>query len=445
MSKQKVNMKNILKLLLIISVLNSCYSYQTIDETVITSDIENFWIAYDKITSVKDSNEQLILLDSLYLKKGTPGLKAIREARNYTPEDFLNSINNYPKFWTSIRNNTLKVNQYKTNMVEGIDKLKEYYPELKPAKIYFTIGAFRTGGTTLDSLVLIGSEISMTDSTTVTEEFPESLSHLPAHFKTNPLDHLTFLNIHEYIHTQQKPIVHNLLSQSIREGVAEFVPTVILNTSSPNPQIEFGKQNAKRIREVYEHELFYVNNLPKWLNSNASNEFGMRDLAYYVGYQMCENYYQQATNKKDAIREMINLDYSNETEIEEFVKTSNYLSEPLEQLYEKFQSKRPTVINIKQFKNKGENVSPSINEITIEFSEPLNGYNTGVDLGDLGRAAFPKGSIEGRTWGKENKSWTLPVSLEANKKYQILISNNFRTNTGIPLKPYLIEFKTANK
>jgi len=436
--------KNLIFLIAVVTFM-SCQNSKHLNKNVITSDIDSFWNAYDKITATKDSILQYKYLDSLYFQNGTVGLEGIRQARNYTPEDYINSINSYPKFWKSIRENTLQASKMGDELELGIEKLKAIYPELKPAKIYFTIGAFRSGGTTIDSLVLIGSEISLADSTTETSEFPENLAHLQSHFAINPKKHLVFLNVHEYLHTQQKSRVFNILSLTLYEGVAEFVACKALEVKSPNPQIEFGKKNAERIREVYETEMFYPNNLYKWLDGNAPNEFGMRDLGYYVGYQICENYYNQAENKAEAIKTMIELDYSNEAEVEKFIKKANYFSAPLEELYETFESKRPVVIKIKQFSNKSQNVSPKIKEITIEFTEPLNGQNTGVDFGDLGQDAFPKGNLNGRHWAEDNKYWTIPVELEPNKDYQILISNNFRTVNDIPLKPYLIEFKTGTK
>jgi len=437
-------MKNPLILLITVLTLTNCNTKQQLDQNVVTSDINNFWKAYDKITSTQDSILQYKYLDSLYLKKGTLGLQGIRQARNYTTEDYLSSINNYPKFWNSIRENTLEATEIKSELEKGIKKFKAIYPELRPAKIYFTIGAFRTGGTTIDSLVLIGSEISMADSKTETSEFPESLSHLESHFATNPNKHLVFLNVHEYVHTQQSPRVFNILSLTLYEGVAEFVASKALEKKSPNPQIEFGKKNAERIREVFETEMFYPNNLYKWLDGNAPNEFGIRDLGYYVGYQICENYYNQSTNKASAIKTMIELDYSNESNVEEFIKKSGYFSKPLDSLYQYFENKRPNVIGIKQFENSSQNVDSKTKEITIEFSQPLNGHNTGVDFGELGQDAFPKGTLTGRDWSDDNKFWTIPIELEPNKKYQLFITNNFRTENSIPLKPYLIEFKTGN-
>lgn len=438
-------MKNTILIILFTFTLFGC-DKKTDDsnKNIITSDITNFWKAYDKISSTQDSILQYKYLDSLYFKNGTVGLEGIRQARNYTPQDYITSINNYPKFWASIRKNTLQAEKMGSELENGVGKLKTLYPELKPAKIYFSIGSFRTPGTTIDSLVLIGSELAMADSKTETSEFPESLSHLKSYFKTNPNKHLVFLNLHEYVHTQQNPRVFNILSLTLYEGVAEFVATKALEVSSPNPQIEFGKENAHKIREVFELEMFYPNNRYKWLDGNAPNEFGMRDLGYYVGYQICENYYNQAINKKEAIKKMIELDYSNESEIEDFIKKSNYFSKPLDKLYETFENKRPTVIRIKQFENKSQKVSPKVKEITVEFSQSLNGHNTGVDFGDLGQSAFPKNDITKRFWSNTNKSWTIPVELEPNKEYQIFITNNFRTDEDIPLKPYLIEFKTSN-
>lgn len=440
-------MEKLLSILTTVLILTSCQTEEHKSENIVTTDIVNFWEAYDSITLTQDAVLQYKYLDSLYLRRGTEGLNAIRQVRNYTPEDYIRVINDYPKFWTSIRENTLKADQFSSELQDGIEKFREIYPDLKPAKIYFTIGAFRTGGTTLDSLVLIGSELAMADKNTISTEFPErEREDRRIFFESNPIDNLVLLNIHEYVHTQQKPMIHNLLSLAIYEGVAEFVSVKAMGVPSAAPAIEFGKKNADRVREKFEQEMFYINNRFKWLwDRGSSNEFGVRDLAYYIGYQMAENYYEQAENKKEAIKKLIELDFNNETEIEEFVHSTDFFSASLDELYKKFDNKRPTVIGIKQFKNNSNNISPQINQITVQFSEPLNGINTGIDFGPLGKEHLPKISPSDRVFSEDNKTWTINVDLEPNKHYQIQLENNFRTNEWIPLKPYLIEFKTGNK
>jgi hypothetical protein len=441
-SQKEINMTYKLKSLCL-AILISC-SLQTKGQNVVWTDIDNFWVAYDKIIQTKDSVTQHNLLEDLYFSKATEGLNAIRQVRNYTAKDYLDAINNYPNFWNSIRSNTLRANEFAKDFNSGIEKLRQIYPELKPAKIYFTIGALMSNGTTLDSLVLIGAEMAMTDKNTVSDELlPDNFRKgRRIFFDSNPINTLVLLNIHEYVHTQQKPMVDNLLSYVIREGVAEYVSVKAMNVPSAAPAIEFGKNNHVKVRTKFEQEMFYINNLYNWLWSDSQNEFGVRDLGYYIGYQMCENYYNQAEDKSLAIKKMIELDYTNETEIEDFVAKSNFFSKPLNELYQDFEKKRPTIVSIKQFKNNSKKVNSNIKEITIEFSEPLNGRNTGVDFGELGQSAFPKNDVTKRFWSSDNKTWTITVNLEPNKKYQILITNNFRTQNGMPLKPYLIEFQT---
>jgi len=435
-------MKNIfLSTFLIFTLLGCDKKTDNSNQNIITSDVNNFWNAYDKIISTQDSILQYKYLDSLYLQKGTIGLKGIIQARNYTHKDYINAINNYPKFWSSIRQNTLKTDEYVDVLNSGIEKIKVIYPELKPAKIYFTIGALRTNGTTIDSLVLIGSELAMSDKNTIASEFEGNLrTGRRKYFDSNPIDNLILLNIHEYVHTQQNSAVNNLLSYTLHEGIAEFVSVIAMNISSSAPAINYGKQNQE-VKRKFEKEMFYGNNRHHWLWSDFQNEFKTRDLGYYIGYAIAEINYNDSEDKKAAIKEMIELDYFNETQIEDFVNRTNFFSKPLENLYEDFDKSRPTIINIKQFKNNSTSVNPNTKELTIRFSEPLSGYNTGLDYGELGKDYFPK-TID-RFWSSDNKSWTMKVVLEPNKHYQFLISNNFRTENGIPLKQYIIEFKTS--
>jgi hypothetical protein len=237
-----------------------------------------------------------------------------------------------------------------------------------------------------------------------------------------------FLNVHEYVHTQQKPVVNNLLSYVLQEGIAEFVSVKALGIPSSAPAVEFGKQNDA-VKTKFENELFYGYNRNEWLWSDDSNEFNVRDLGYYIGYQIAEMNYNQATDKQAAIKEMIELDYTNEPQIEDFVDRTHFFSKPLEDMYKDFDKLRPTVLTIQQFKNNSTTVNPETKEISVDF-------------GELGAESLPK--VTDRYWEPNNIAWTLRVDLEPNKHYQILISNNFRTEKGIPLKPFLIEFQTTN-
>ena len=215
---------------ILIACFLSYFSTSFAQQRIVTTDIKNFWQAYDQIKLTTDSAKQVDLINQHYIQKGTPGLKALMQVRNYNAQGFVNAIKNYPQFWASVRNNTLKADDYAKEIEKAVILLKELYPELKPATIYFSIGALRTGGTTLEDKVLIGAEISMTDEKTSTEELQKGFPHLPGFFKTRPIDGLVFTNTHEYVHTQQKTTIGNtLLTQVVIEGVAELLAEKSLN------------------------------------------------------------------------------------------------------------------------------------------------------------------------------------------------------------------------
>ena len=128
----------------LLTLLNLTNSFcQSDKNTVITTDIDNFWTAFDKIKTTNDTTLQLAYLNDLFIKKGTEGLALIMEARRYTPKEYLGAIHKYPLFWQSIRANTNKAKGLATEIEQGIEQLRAMYPELKPAKIYFPKPRFR--------------------------------------------------------------------------------------------------------------------------------------------------------------------------------------------------------------------------------------------------------------------------------------------------------------
>ena len=408
---------------------------------VISSDIDNFWIAYDKITSTSDTTAQLAYFNSLFLEKGSAGLPLIMEARRYSPQEYLNAIRNYPLFWASIRQNTYKAKDFAAEIEIGIEKLRKIYPELKPTNVYFTVGALRTPGTSLKGQILIGSELALTDKSTNTSEFTTSFSYLKPYFETEPIKNVVFLNIHEYIHAQQNAMEgYDLLSQSLLEGIAEFVPVIALSMQSPNACILFGKENEERVKAAFEQEMFspWIYN---WIWNDADNQFKIRDLGYYVGYAIADKYYKEAKDKKQAIKDLIELDFTNPQKIEDFVEKTAYFSKSLKKLKRDFEKSRPKVLNIKEFKNGSQNINPNLSEITIHFSKEMDKRFRSTHFGELGEAYFPE--IISASPSENGKSITYKVKLKPNQKYQFVIESGFRTPQAIPLKPYKIEFTTT--
>jgi hypothetical protein len=420
-----------------LSILTSLQSFA--QQKVFTSDIDNFWIAYDSIRSTNDSIKQLHFIRSLYIDKGTEGLHAFMKARDYSAEHWVQLINRYPKFWNSIRPNTLAVKSKAGEIDNSIVRLKKLYPGLKDAKMYFTVGGLRSGGTVDRNLVLIGAEIVTGNASTDVSEFPDKW--LAGVFKDASSDNIVALNIHEYVHTQQKGTSTNILAQAIKEGSCDFITELVLGQPLQTQYIKYGNEHLDELKQKFKEEMF-TTSFSRWLY-NSSNAETVADLGYFMGYDISKDYYKAAKNKKKAIREIIELNYSKPDEVEKFLKKANYYKESYnkEALIQSFKEKQPMLVKLEPFENGSMLVDTSVKELVLVFSKPMSkGYS--INYSSKGKDFYPVKSISG--YSDDKTRFTLKLNLIPNKEYEFVISNNsFKSDDGYPLlQPHTIKFKT---
>jgi hypothetical protein len=424
----------------ILILLFGHYSFgQELKTNIVTSDIDNFWIAYDAINKTTDSLERIKIIKDLYISKATDGLKGMIEARGYEDHEFVSAILNYPKYWISIRSNTASLIKDKEQIEQYFAKLKEVYPELKPTTIYFTIGVFRSAGTYQGNNVLLGAEFLLANKNSDLSELPERVRNAIREY--SPYD-IPLIALHELLHTQQNPWENlSVIHKSVAEGVAEFISTLI--SGKPLGQgVMFGKQNEKRVLDRYMIEIFRDDDVGNWLWSRNRNELELDDLGYYIGYEVCERYYNKSIDKNQAIQELIELDYSSDSEFAKILDASGFLPLTWNEIGAKYESMRPRVIGIKEFKNGSKKVSSTTKIITVEFSEPMSSCCRSFDIDEskTGEILKIKKIID---WSADKRNFSFEVDeLKPNTNYHIIISNFAKEDGGNRLAPYTIEFQT---
>jgi hypothetical protein len=405
---------------------------------VYTADIDRFWTAYDSTRTTPDTIKQVQFIQKLYVDKGTEGLHAFMKARNYDAKLWVQLINEYPRFWKSIRNNTLVIKSQAKAIEASIDRFKLLYPEMRPAKMYFTVGGLRSGGTTTDDMVLIGTEIATADLYTDATELSDWLKDV---FKAQDATNLVALNVHEYVHTQQKPGDNKVLAQSIKEGAADFIADLITGKVNTSSYMIYGRQHEAELKELFKVDMFSTA-LSKWLYNGTNVEHA--DLGYFMGYSICKAFYQKSSNKKQAVKEIIELNHPDEQAVESFLKKSGYYLEPLrkDSLLKQFEVRIPYVLHLSPDVNLHTDVSKALTDLTIIFSEPM-GEGRSISIGKGGKAHFPFTGIIG--WSEDRRSFTLKVALTAGQSYDFVITGDgFKSIAGYPLKEYKASF-TAQK
>lgn len=288
---------------------------------IFTSDIDNFRVAYDSIQKTDDFSKKLNFINKLYIEKGSEGLKAFMELRDYNDSLYVKLIDGYPKFWNSVRPNTFSIKNKSNEFNKAFKNFKRLYPQLKNAEMYFTIGGLRSGGTTFGNMILIGAEIATANPTTDVSEFRNDW--LKNVFSGQSLDNIVSLSIHEYVHTQQKSNESSiLLSQVIREGACDFISELVLEKPLQRKYITYGKQHFEELKKQFRKEMF-SSSFTNWLY-NGGQKGESADLGYFIGYEISKSYYNQAKNKIQAIKDIIELDYSDEEKVKLFLKKSGF-------------------------------------------------------------------------------------------------------------------------
>lgn len=291
------------------------------------SDLTRFWIAYDAIRASTDPAEQRRILLRDYIEPGTPGLQAFMQAKGYTPECYLEAIQRYPKFWDSVRAGTLALAGKTADAPQRIETLRALYPPLRPATIYFAIGCLNSSGTTLGDKVLIGAELAGGGPGTDVSEMAEARrANLGRYFASRPGDGLPLLLVHEYVHTQQKGPGPTLLAQAVYEGAADFVAERVAGQLPPLDYASYGPRHEARLKRDFRAEM-YDAGYDKWLYNAPDPRYGVRDLGYYMGYAIVRDYYARAADPQRALREIVELDCTDQAAVDAFVRRSGFYSE----------------------------------------------------------------------------------------------------------------------
>lgn len=112
-------MRKIISTLIILTFFNNANA-----QKIFTSDINNFWTAYDSIQKVNSNKSEI--LESLFLSKKTQGLNAFMQIKKFDKDDYLTAFEKYPKFWNSIRPNTLIDAKKIKTINKALTKLKSF-------------------------------------------------------------------------------------------------------------------------------------------------------------------------------------------------------------------------------------------------------------------------------------------------------------------------------
>jgi hypothetical protein len=268
----------------------------------VTSDIDNFWRAYDIAAKESEKAKRIQIFQTEYLDKGSLGLKDFLQLRIRSAQDLVAVMDQMPKYYASIRPSTLAVAKMQKRVRAAFTKFKSIYPDAVFPDVYFLVGAANSGGTTAGSGLLIGAEMYGKTPSTDLNELPVWLRSV-----LSSVDQMPGIVAHESCHyNQHYPAQKSLLAKSIQEGSCDFIGELISGQNINERLKVYGRTHDPEIWRDFTAEMDKPD-YSNWIYNGSRSKDKPGDLGYYVGYVISRAYYQKAKNKKQAVRDILNI------------------------------------------------------------------------------------------------------------------------------------------
>ncbi len=278
-------------------------------KNVLTADIDHFWEAFDNLKICKTFADSANSFQQLYLDRATDGLIDFIRVRDFQAAKYVKLVAKYPKFYKSLRKNSSEVKKSEQTIEKVFLKFKEIYPNFKPFKVCFAMGIMNTGGTISNNFVLIGTEITASTKDMDLSEFEDNEYRKIFEGNEDLQTKIKSLVAHECVHTQQSKSIDpnsikcELLYRTIREGSADFIAELVSGNEKTN---EYGDKNEKQIWTDFKNEICNENS-NNWLYNHSIVKGKPADLGYFVGYKIAKEYYKNASDKKQAVNDIIGM------------------------------------------------------------------------------------------------------------------------------------------
>lgn len=282
-------MKTILAYLLFTSLViaqaNPDFSDDPLGAKFVTDDVGRFWEGFEKMgTAIENPFTD-------YLENGSLGVKGFTPHRILSADSLLAMVVQRKADYLASKNVLHNLEEKKKLIQASYAAMKYWYPNAIFPPIYFVYGRFNSGGTVSEDGIIIGVE------------------------KLNDLEGLQNLVAHELIHFQQKIKIpeeeYTLLDGVLMEGSADFIGELISGKNINSEAFLFGEKHLDKLA------LEFVVSMKKqegtdWLYGTSGKDNRPNDLGYWIGYKITKAYFDQAVDKKTAIKNILKFENANQ-------------------------------------------------------------------------------------------------------------------------------------
>jgi uncharacterized protein YjaZ len=258
-----------------------------------TADVGRFY----KIYEAAHRNPTAEQLQRDYIDQGSAGLHHLAAIRNVTGQTIAKAIAAHPQIFSDASRCIAVMPRVHKRLTAALSRLGRLYPRAQFPSVTIAISR--------------GKPVAVADSTGVIVGL-EALCAVN-YLNPNVEDRFVHTAAHEYTHVQQalqSPAFYNnpkptVLDASLIEGAADFVAALAARETafhSPYAPSDPARDKDVEIQFVADED---KTDLSNWIDNGTLTEPG--DLGYWVGYRIVETYYDRAIDKRQALRDIIEM------------------------------------------------------------------------------------------------------------------------------------------
>lgn len=292
-------------------------------QNLIISDLTNFKLAFDNLENAKNLQDTIDLIQKNVIDKASPTFKEYLELKQVDGviivDRFIESIRNYPKYYRSVLvQSEIFKNRAQIKKIENAYKrLLSFYPSAKLKPNVICIGFMDDGGKSLSTGQYIGLEVlscnEKADKSELTILLKDYLGG--GSFDLKKIDEVI---THELVHLSQFKGDENFEKTFkgtikyiplLSEGGAAFVTDYIYKykaTIGPGvfyqEQLDYCDKNKMQLWQDFLQD----KNFKHWFWA-INPKYPVQRIGYYLGYQVCKSYLEKSANKKQALKDIIEV------------------------------------------------------------------------------------------------------------------------------------------
>ncbi|MGJ8662326.1 MAG: hypothetical protein ACSHWU_01690 [Marinicella sp.] len=273
------------------------------ESNIYTEDVDRFFVAFDQAEKVKSHDEKRKIYEHLYFDKASIGMVDYVSMKISNTQSFVDHVEKNRAYYEDVRVAVKKVNDLIPTALQAMLTMKEHYPEAPNSDIYFIIGIHTSAGTASSNGILLGADFIA--------ESKDNVGGLKewTHAYITDAEDKVWVVVHEYVHVLQNTSAKTVLGNALVEGGANFLANLLYAPPKElSSYTQFGMNNENLVLSKFKEQMD-SEDISLWTGNNGHSlpEKWAPDLGYFVGQNIAEAYYEQAEDKSQAIRDLLEL------------------------------------------------------------------------------------------------------------------------------------------